>query len=124
MECRCPHCRIGKVFYGSPYALRKRRVNSICGYCSQYFEIEPGYFYGALYVSYFMMMFEGFFMAGLLILFTSSESIWLYLACTTSFMIALAPINFRYARMILLYYLSPKIKYDPSYREELNQMNS
>lgn len=117
--CRCPRCRIGKVFLGNPYALKKRRVNEICGYCGQYFEIEPGYFYAAMYISYLMMMVEGGLTAWLTYTLTHSDSIWVYLVVILTVMLSLSPINFRYSRLILLYYLSPKIKYDPNYREEL-----
>lgn len=118
INCRCPHCRMGKVFVGSPYAIKKRRVNEICPYCGQYFEIEPGYFYAAMYISYFMMMFEGGLSGWLLFEVTKSEAKGLFLAVILLVTLSLSPINFRYSRLILLYYLSPKIKYDPKYENE------
>lgn len=119
LEARCPHCRIGKVFTGSPYSFKKQRTNDICSYCGQYFEIEPGYFYGAMFISYFMILFEGGITAWVLFELTHSESIWLYLGVVLFVTLSLSPINFRYSRLILLYYLSPRIKYDPKYKKEL-----
>lgn len=119
IDCRCPHCRIGKVFSGSPYALRKRRTNQICSHCGFFFELEPGYFYAAMYISYFMIIAEGVLTGWLIFEIARSESIWLYLTTILSVTLFLSPINFRYSRLILLYYLSPKIKYDPKYKDEL-----
>ena len=103
INCRCPRCRIGRVFVGNPYALKKRRVNEICPYCGQFFEIEPGYFYAAMYISYFMIMFEGGLTGWLLFEITKSEFIGHYLAVILLVTLSLSPINFRYSRLILLY---------------------
>lgn len=43
---RCPRCGEGRVFRGST------SMNSTCPVCGLAFEREPGYFLGALYVSY------------------------------------------------------------------------
>jgi len=42
------------------------------------------------------------------------EDIWIYLATIIGATIILAPFNYRYSRVLLLHYLSPKVKYDPS----------
>lgn len=119
IDCKCPHCRIGKVFMGSPYSFRKRRTNEVCSHCGFFFEIEPGYFYIAMYISYFMIIAEGGLTAWLLFEISRSESIGLYLTAILSVTLFLSPINFRYSRLILLYYLSPKIKYDPRYKDDV-----
>lgn len=119
INCKCPRCRVGKVFVGSPYAFRKRRTNEICPHCGLFFEIEPGYFYSAMYISYFMIIIEGGLTGWLVFQISKSETIWLYLVIILSVTLLLAPLNFRYSRLLLLYYLSPKIKYDPKYRQDL-----
>jgi uncharacterized protein (DUF983 family) len=43
---RCPACREGRVFAG------RLRMHERCPACSLVFEREPGYFVGAMYVSY------------------------------------------------------------------------
>jgi uncharacterized protein (DUF983 family) len=121
INCKCPRCRVGKVFVGSPYAFRKRRTNEICSHCGLFFEIEPGYFYGAMYISYFMIIIEGGVTGWLVYQISKSDTIWLYLAIILSLTLLLAPLNFRYSRLLLLYYLSPKIKYDPKYKLDLEQ---
>lgn len=118
IDCKCPRCRVGKVFTGSPYAFRRRRTNDVCSHCGQFFEIEPGYFYGAMYISYFMIIIEGGLTGLLLFNFSGSESIWLYLVIILSVTLFLSPINFRYSRLILLYFFSPRMKYDPRYERD------
>lgn len=120
IDCRCPRCRIGKVFTGSAYAFKKRRTNDVCSHCGLIFEIEPGYFYSAMYISYFMIILEGGFAGWFVFQISSSEVIWPYLVIVLSLTLLLAPLNFRYSRLILLYYLSPKIKYDPKYKSDLD----
>ncbi len=117
--CRCPRCRIGKVFSGPTYSIKKRRTNEICSHCGLFFELEPGYFYGAMYISYFMIIAEGGITGWLLFKLSGSESIWLYLGVILTVTLFLSPVNFRYSRLILLYYLSPKIKYDPKYKKDI-----
>ncbi|MBC7653515.1 MAG: DUF983 domain-containing protein, partial [Oligoflexus sp.] len=43
------------------------------------------------------------------------ESPWIYVITIFLFSLALAPVNFRYSRVILLYWLSPNIKYMEHY---------
>ncbi len=117
LEARCPQCRKGKMFMGGVYSFRNQRTNEICPYCGLQFEIEPGYFYAAMYVSYAMSVAEVV-LVGLLIYFLSySESPWLYAAILLLTILGLSPVNYRYSRLILLYYLTPKIKYDSRFED-------
>jgi uncharacterized protein (DUF983 family) len=43
---RCPNCHRGRVFSG------QFAMNEVCPVCELRFEREPGYFLGAMYVSY------------------------------------------------------------------------
>ena len=47
---RCPACREGRIFSGST------KMNAHCPVCGRQIEREPGYFMGALYVSYALGM--------------------------------------------------------------------
>ena len=42
----CPRCRSGRIFAG------RLRMNTRCPVCNERFERAPGYFVGAMYVSY------------------------------------------------------------------------
>lgn len=48
---RCPRCRSGKIFAKSIYA-GFPRMHRRCPVCDLRFEREPGYFLGAMYISY------------------------------------------------------------------------
>lgn len=122
LNCRCPQCRIGKMFNGGTYSFGRQRTNEICAYCGLQFEIEPGYFYAAMYVSYAMSVAEVLSIGTVVYLITSSESPEIYASILLSVILLLAPFNYRYARLILLYYLTPKIKYNSKYQDLYEEM--
>jgi uncharacterized protein (DUF983 family) len=50
---KCPQCHQGSVLTFSPYQINKLLdVQESCAHCHLKYEKEPGFFYGALYVSY------------------------------------------------------------------------
>ena len=109
------------MFVGSAYGIRRQRMNDVCPHCGFRFEIEPGYFYAAMYVSYGLSMAQVI-VAGLLTYqITKSESPWVYLGVLMVVILFFAPFNFRYSRLILLHYLTPKVKYNPKYEDQLNE---
>ena len=89
-------------------------MNEHCPRCGLKFEIEPGYFYAAMYVSYALNVAE-IVTSAILTFYISggSESPWLYLAVLFGIIFILAPFNYRYSRVILLHWLSPKVRYNP-----------
>ena len=116
---KCPSCRRGAIFTGSLYGLNIQRTNYNCSHCNQRFEIEPGYFYAAMYVSYAMNMAEMISM-GFATYFLSGGrldfgAIYIYVGVIFAGSLLLSPFNYRYSRIILLHWLSPKIKYNPDY---------
>ncbi|MGB4774123.1 MAG: DUF983 domain-containing protein [Daejeonella sp.] len=113
---KCPKCRRGSIFTGSMYGFNIQRTNEFCSHCKMRFEVEPGYFYAAMYVSYALMVAEGVALGVLTYLITNRldlEYVWLYILTIIGGCILLAPVNYRYSRVFLLYWLSPKVKYNP-----------
>lgn len=53
-QCKCPRCRQGDMFLrGKLLSPTKFSVmNKTCSHCKQSFEPEPGYYFGAMFVSY------------------------------------------------------------------------
>jgi len=50
---KCPQCHKGKVLKYPPYKITKLlETAEICSNCGLKYEKEPGFFYGAMYVSY------------------------------------------------------------------------
>ncbi|MFA6275242.1 MAG: DUF983 domain-containing protein [Pedobacter sp.] len=89
-------------------------MNDCCPNCGFRFEREPGYFYAAMYVGYAMNVIE-------LLLACTATYAWtgnltsfaLYMTVLSVFLVILSPFNYRYSRVILLFWLTPGIKYDP-----------
>ncbi|QQS96967.1 DUF983 domain-containing protein [Sphingobacterium spiritivorum] len=115
---KCPRCRVGKVFEGKAYGFRKQKMNEFCPVCGVKFEVEPGYFYAAMYVSYAFSVAQIVSLAVATYIITRSESAWLYLGVLFFTTLIFAPFNFRYSRLVLLHYMTPKISYNPRYEEE------
>ena len=115
LQSKCPRCRTGRMFEGPVYGLKKQKMHEHCPHCGFKFEIEPGYFYAAMYVSYAFSVAEIVTLALITAFFTHSESPWLYLGVLFVAIIAFAPFNLRYSRLVLLHFLSPKVSYNEKY---------
>jgi uncharacterized protein (DUF983 family) len=114
LHARCPKCRRGNMFKGGMYSFGGNNMLEACPRCHLHFEIEPGYFYAAMYVSYAFNVAEAVTISFITYWLTGNmESPWLYLAVILVGCFLLAPLNYRYSRIILLYWLSPKIHYQP-----------
>ena len=51
--CKCPRCRKGKVFiHSNPYHRKFDKMEDKCSECGLVYEMEQGFWYGAMYVSY------------------------------------------------------------------------
>ncbi|WP_232424960.1 DUF983 domain-containing protein [Algoriphagus resistens] len=53
-QCKCPRCHKGDMFLrGKLFNPAKFSImNKSCAHCGQSFEPEPGYYFGAMFVSY------------------------------------------------------------------------
>ncbi|MBE8714689.1 DUF983 domain-containing protein [Sphingobacterium hungaricum] len=118
---KCPRCHVGKMFEGPVYGLKKQKMNETCPHCGFKFEIEPGYFYAAMYVSYVFSVAQIVTLGLATAYFTQSESPFLYLGVLFFTILVFAPFNYRFGRLILLHYLSPKVKYSPKYEEQIKE---
>ncbi len=87
-------------------------MNERCPHCEIRLEPEPGFYQGAMYVSYgFTVMFMGIVSAVLYL--TGDPSEWIYIGTVIAIMILVAPLNYRFSRILYLYWFGG-IKYDPS----------
>jgi hypothetical protein len=102
------------MFDGAAYGIKRQKTKVFCPHCGFKFEIEPGYFYAAMYVSYAFSVAQVVILALATAYVTKSESPWLYIAILFFAIFIFAPFNYRYSRLILLHYLSPKISYNPN----------
>ncbi len=121
IHAKCPHCRRGDIFTGTMYGFNLQHTKEVCGHCGQRIEIEPGYFYAAMYVSYAMNVAEMLAVSILVFIFKgglSDDNFWYYLVSIFAACFIFYPLNYRYSRILLLHVLSPNIKYKPNYDTE------
>lgn len=114
LHAKCPRCRRGDMFSGKIYSFGSNKININCPRCNLHFEIEPGYFYAAMYVSYALnVALSVSFAVATYVITGNLTSPWLYTGVIIGGCFLLAPVIFRASRVLLLYWLSPKIHYQP-----------
>ncbi|MBV6647485.1 MAG: DUF983 domain-containing protein [Cyclobacteriaceae bacterium] len=108
---RCPKCRKGNLFVNQVYNLKGfSRMYEKCPSCGQRFELEPSFYFGAMYVSYaqqvawFVVVF-----ISIEVLFSGTDLVW-YLVSVGVLSIVLFPFTFRLSRSIWIHFF---VKYDP-----------
>jgi len=118
LQAKCPRCREGNMFTGKIYALKAQKMNETCPHCGLRYEREPGYFYVAMFVSYAFAMAEMIAACvGFYIITGYMEGPWPYLIATIGTVIVLSPLNYRYSRVVLLYWLTPGLSYQPEFNK-------
>ena len=114
IKAKCPRCRTGKMFVHSllPNPFRFQKMHIHCPHCEVRLEPEPGFYQGAMYVSY------GFtvgimLVVGLLVYYLLNDpSDWTYIGIVIGVMLLLVPVNYRFSRVVYLYSFGG-LKYDP-----------
>src|SRR5262245_31214554 len=100
---KCPRCREGSVFKHPPFSIHFAAMNTQCPKCLASFEPEPGFYLGAMFVSYaFTVAIMFFVWLALYVTIRPSTSIYIYtfLACV----VIATPFSFRYSRLAWLYW--------------------
>lgn len=108
---KCPRCRQGKMFPdGTLYHARKfGKMNEKCACCNLSFEPEPGYYYGAMFISYAFNAAYFFSMWILLSLFGEFGTVQFTISLVVV-ALALFPMTFRWSRVL---WLNIFVRYDP-----------
>jgi uncharacterized protein (DUF983 family) len=94
---RCPRCHEGRVFRSL------LDMHEVCGTCGYLFEREPGFFVGAMYVSYALAIPVYLALAGVLGLLLRDWSDLAVLAAALPVFAPTAPLLFRYSRVIWMH---------------------
>jgi uncharacterized protein (DUF983 family) len=110
MTFKCPKCMKGDLYPTGTFSFSKPfEMNDTCVHCGQKFFPEPGFYYGAMFISY---IFTGWFSIGFVLLLH-----WILKWSTTASFAALIGILglffvyiFRLSRSI---WLGLMVKYDP-----------
>lgn len=86
-------------------------MNERCPVCEVRLEPEPGFYQGAMYVGYAFTV-AMLTIVGLALYFTWDPSEWTYIAIVIGIAIVMAPLNYRYSRVLYLYWFGG-LKYSP-----------
>jgi uncharacterized protein (DUF983 family) len=106
--CKCPQCRSGNMFkYPATDIKRFMQMHEFCPVCKLRFEIEPGFFWGAMYVSYALTTGLMLITCGILLWVFNDPDLWVYMVCIIAAVFLLLPWTFRFSRMLMLYLFSP-----------------
>ena len=113
LKAKCPRCRRGDMFTTPMYGFKLQKMNDNCPHCGVKFEREPGYFYVAMFVSYGMNVIE-MLIAGMSTYFITRNVTdpLLYIMVIFPVVFILSPFNYRFSRVILLYWLTPGLNYN------------
>jgi uncharacterized protein (DUF983 family) len=103
LHLRCPRCHTGRLFTHSALNTGFMDMPAACPVCHQTFEPEPGFYYGAMYISSGFS--TGILLAiGFLLFYLAHDPpLWVYIATVAVAVLAVTPLLFRYSRAVMLY---------------------
>ncbi|WP_026996898.1 DUF983 domain-containing protein [Flectobacillus major] len=107
VKAKCPQCRKGNLFTHPWWNLFKfDRMHVHCPECGLRYEREPGFFYGAMYISYAFTV--GIMLVGGFIIynyFGDPEPLG-YIIPIVLISVLFVPFNFRIARVLFIHFFS------------------
>ncbi|MDQ3534268.1 MAG: DUF983 domain-containing protein [Bacteroidota bacterium] len=115
IEGKCPRCRQGDLFtYPINNISRFAKTNEHCPVCNVRFEQEPGFFFGAMYISYAICV--AILVTAFVVInfFFEDAHILVYVISVPLIVIIALPLIFRYSRIFYLYLIGG-IYYDERY---------
>ncbi len=122
-KMRCPKCHETPLFenknhykYDKFFAMPKT-----CPRCGQRFELEPAFYYGAMYVSYGVSVAWMISVFVAMLVLYPSFNVNEYLFVAIGSIIVLAPVIFKLCRAI---YINFFVKYDPRAIEDFQEANN
>ena len=112
LALRCPRCHKGPLFKTPTYSTSFTDMYDACVVCEQTFEPEPGFYYGAMYIS-FAFAVAIFTVVGVALNYLAGDPpLWVYVTVVFIATLLMAPVIFRYSRALMLY-LFGGAHYDP-----------
>ena len=106
LKNKCPKCGNGDFFInGNPYLnilFHNGNYHKNCSFCKLKYELEPGLFYGAMYVSYALAIGLGCFLLLLFLAILGKESSLIIIIIISLSILIFSPINYYLSRLIWL----------------------
>ena len=111
LESKCPKCRNGNMFtYPIGKISKFTQMNEHCNSCGLRFEVEPGFFIGAMYISYAINV-ALLIITGIFLWYFNWNNLLIFIAAEVGIILILLPFIFRYSRVLFLH-LFGGIKYN------------
>ncbi len=110
---KCPRCRKGDIFeFPVFHYLKFMRMHPTCPSCGLRYEVEPGFFFLSMYVSYAITVGVSLFIGAVLLFAVEDASLWLYIFIPPAVLLILLPFTFRISRLLMIYVFSG-YRFDP-----------
>lgn len=104
LNAKCPKCRKGNMFKYNWWQIGKFvKFYQLCPVCNLRFDREPGFFHGAMYISYAMIVAMVTNVWFILYFIFDDPVLEVYIGVIIFLNIVLLPIFFRYSRVLYLY---------------------
>lgn len=100
---KCPKCKSGQVFVQNQSTFSLPVMFDKCANCNYRFEREPGYFIGAMYLSYGLSVFQGGIIFLLCYFFLPNLAIQWTVSLILLTLILFAKKNYKWSRILYLY---------------------
>ncbi len=104
---RCPQCRRGSIFKTGLISTKFKDVHEHCPHCRVKYEQEPGFFWGAMYVSYALIVGLLIFLSILMFSIYEDPSLLLLSLVIIGVSVVFTPFIMRLSRLILIYIAAP-----------------
>ena len=118
LNAKCPQCRKGEMFKHKWWQISKFvKFYQLCPVCDLRFDREPGFFHGAMYISYAMIVAMVTNVWFVLFFIFNDPVLEVYIGVITVLNIVLLPIFFRYSRVLYLYAFGG-VKYNNQYNKD------
>ncbi len=115
LNLKCPRCHEGDLFPTGSFSFNKPfDMPETCPKCGQKYFLGPGFYYGAMFISYIITAFFCLFFAGGLVLFTD-------ISVNMAFVLLLVVISFLFVwffRLARAIWINMNVKYDKRMGEE------
>lgn len=106
LKQKCPNCHKGDVFVYPNYHFHFMKMHEHCPKCGFKFEIETGFFWGSMYISYGISVVISLIIGIGLHFLINDPEVWVSLGIIAGVLFTVSPPIFRFSRMLMLYYFS------------------
>ncbi len=113
LGAKCPQCHTGNLFKNSLFSIQFKDIHSHCSHCKVKFESEPGFFWGAMYFSYALVVITIFIAAVIIYSLVDKPPLFETSATIIAISLILTPLHMRLSRLLMVYIAAPYRKYKP-----------